>query len=300
MSNLGVLTTTFSPPSSCLSSFSDLYYTLSGAALAVGPISTDGCFPDDFVPGSAHYYSPGVCPLGYTSACAYLNSIGSATETIVTCCPTSLYCNTAPGHSWETQMICESAITSLAGPFTVVNNGVTSSTVSMTFSNGGAVNAYGYVIRYQSTTATPGATGATTNPTTTPQQTASIPTSTSASTSATIVSSSSGGLGSGAIAGIAVGSAAAALLMAGVVAWAYFLGRRSAMQRIQKESEAAGPIAPFSESTSGWGQSGTMHSDMVMPPQWPQEVSSWNGRSAELSGQMSPKSPGELEGYIFD
>ena len=90
--SLGALTTTFTPPATCTQSFSNLYINhtrdLTGPAIA-GPLSANDCFPDNFNLNAAdRYYSPGVCPAGYTSACSSSNTIsGTRTETVVTCCP---------------------------------------------------------------------------------------------------------------------------------------------------------------------------------------------------------------------
>ena len=88
--SLGALTTTFIPPSSCISSFSNAYVVIQSSTLyqAAGPVSTAGCFPSNYQDARTNYYSPGICPAGYTSACTSLNVLETDTETVVTCCPT--------------------------------------------------------------------------------------------------------------------------------------------------------------------------------------------------------------------
>lgn len=92
------LTTTFTPASSC-TNYHMLPYAASGFAcmvgdqsspcqyLHLGPSTTDGCLPSDWSTGTDAYYSPGVCPTGYTEACSNLVSVGTVTETRATCCP---------------------------------------------------------------------------------------------------------------------------------------------------------------------------------------------------------------------
>ncbi|KAI1661030.1 hypothetical protein F4813DRAFT_272728 [Daldinia decipiens] len=80
--SLGPLTTTFSPPSSCLppSPYSDIAYGIE--IYKVGTVSADdGCLPSNWVVNG--YYSPGVCPQSYTAVCELS---GNNVATTV-CCP---------------------------------------------------------------------------------------------------------------------------------------------------------------------------------------------------------------------
>jgi hypothetical protein len=86
--SLGALTTTYHPPASCTVSLGHTYVLDDPQPTIVGPVSTDGCFPDNYGDSRDNYYSPGICPAGYTSACSSFNSGGGTTETVVTCCPT--------------------------------------------------------------------------------------------------------------------------------------------------------------------------------------------------------------------
>ena len=90
MTNLGPLLSKFAPAASCASytGMTVFYVGTTNFFWAEGPMSTQGCYPSSYSPGPADYYSPGLCPSGYTSACTSLNSIGTVTETIHTCCPT--------------------------------------------------------------------------------------------------------------------------------------------------------------------------------------------------------------------
>jgi hypothetical protein len=85
------LTTTFVPPSTCIS---DTYLASSGCTagecdglwmnLGPGPQSTGACLPSGWSPYS--YYSPGICPSGYSIAYSSVGS-GDDPETFATCCP---------------------------------------------------------------------------------------------------------------------------------------------------------------------------------------------------------------------
>ena len=88
--SVGSLTTTFTPPSSCLAAISTIGWSSEGDGgfFFAGPYTTSGCMPPNFQFASTAYYSPGICPDGYTTACSSLNIIGAVSETVVTCCPT--------------------------------------------------------------------------------------------------------------------------------------------------------------------------------------------------------------------
>jgi len=88
--SLGPLNTTYTAAPSCLASLTNIYMTTwSGnrTYLGVGPVTTSGCFPANYIAEPDRYYSPGVCPSLYTSACSSLNRIENLEETVVTCCP---------------------------------------------------------------------------------------------------------------------------------------------------------------------------------------------------------------------
>lgn len=94
------LTTTFSPPPACTTDTwyveyvtGVYYYTTSisnsreGWYLSQGPTDWSSCFPSGYEATTAFYYSPGVCPSGYSIADSTVLSIGSSSETRATCCP---------------------------------------------------------------------------------------------------------------------------------------------------------------------------------------------------------------------
>jgi hypothetical protein len=75
------LTTTFTPVPSCTTNFYTLpiYYSIGG------PLASQ-CFPSGWV-STSQYFSPGICPNGYTQACSSLSISGTDVETQATCCP---------------------------------------------------------------------------------------------------------------------------------------------------------------------------------------------------------------------
>jgi len=107
------LTTTFVPPSSCLTDTYLYVATLNQPYpyfYSLGPPDTSDCFPSGWKPATTAYFSPEVCPLDYNIACSNYNSIGTLTETIATCCPS---CSSA-GPPWFTGEACTSEILSNA------------------------------------------------------------------------------------------------------------------------------------------------------------------------------------------
>ncbi|KAK5165526.1 uncharacterized protein LTR77_009055 [Saxophila tyrrhenica] len=110
LTSIGPLTTVFTPPAGCLSTRTyngnaiwapDVSKgSLSPAVLlgATGQAADLLCYPPKFTLN--HYYSPGICPSGWYSACEPTGSASSvapdAAKT-VQCCPTGLNCD---GLAW--------------------------------------------------------------------------------------------------------------------------------------------------------------------------------------------------------
>ncbi|KAH6887097.1 hypothetical protein B0T10DRAFT_563318 [Thelonectria olida] len=245
--SVGALTTTFTPAESCLSSLSNTYAEPGDmGAMYGGPLSTDGCFPDRYAYARTNYYSPGICPDGYTTACSSTIAAkgeGGAVETVVTCCPRNFDCNPSHVFPWETTMGCASRW----------SNTNTFPTVTMVTRSGidlipvstdsvvqpwGAVNAFSVQIRFQ-----PGdfnKSGHTsTNADTLPSATATVPMPTSSSDS----SSASRGLSGGEVAGIAVGSAIGTLLLAATVYYLFLLRRRRQRRQLAPMHQAVDEAA---------------------------------------------------------
>jgi hypothetical protein len=99
MASVRALTTTFTPSASCLKDYYRLNHTgtytenskiLTYQYLSLGPASTSACLPAGF-DSTSQYFSPGICPSGYSIACSFLATFSSnIVETQATCCPTSV------------------------------------------------------------------------------------------------------------------------------------------------------------------------------------------------------------------
>ncbi|KAI1282682.1 hypothetical protein F5Y07DRAFT_394646 [Xylaria sp. FL0933] len=70
MTNLGSLTTTFTPIGpDCSSTFIGDHSGTIWVQYGVGAAASLPCLPSGFIPFDPYYYSPGLCPSGYTTAC---------------------------------------------------------------------------------------------------------------------------------------------------------------------------------------------------------------------------------------
>ncbi|KAK3315777.1 hypothetical protein B0H66DRAFT_270756 [Apodospora peruviana] len=118
---LGPLTTTFTPPASCASSTGiHIVATYCGpddpnpagcVYWAEGPIQpATECYPPKHNPTVRRYYSPGLCPSGYTPGCTSRAIVETTvTETIYTCCPTALGYDFSCGqieYAWQRTLGC--------------------------------------------------------------------------------------------------------------------------------------------------------------------------------------------------
>ncbi|GAB1320000.1 Mid2 domain-containing protein [Madurella fahalii] len=264
--SIGVLTTVFTPPADCASS-TGIHVVGCGdrcAWWAEGPLGAAHCYPTSYNPSLNHYYSPGICPSGYTAACTSLRSIAQVTETIQTCCPTALgyhYRCVRPTWPWQSSLGCTVYFADATSTFsfpTVTSIRDGSTVVRSTARTEVGIGAYGVEIRFQSTDFAPRATtissssstgtdaAATTgSPTlsTTPQT--SIPTSAGSgpnsggsSSSSGVNSEPSGGLPVAAQAGIGVGVGIFGVLcILCAVLWFRYLKRQErAFQELQARS----------------------------------------------------------------
>ena len=98
MTNLGPLTTPFTPAVGCNTEIYGIVHTETigdGDTAStetykyhtLGRTATSECYPPDFLPTSAYYSPASICPSGWSSAHDSLVSIGTVTERQVTCCP---------------------------------------------------------------------------------------------------------------------------------------------------------------------------------------------------------------------
>ncbi|KAJ5832881.1 hypothetical protein N7474_001192 [Penicillium riverlandense] len=246
------LTTTFVPPSTCIS---DTYLASSGCTtgtcnglwmnLGPGPQATGACLPSGYSPYS--YYSPGVCPSGYSIAYSSVGS-GENPETFATCCPSSYTARTEipaseSGTAWYTYEQCYWQPTAGATIYEYTYYDLGSSWISATstMDTSGMVNAYGVSIRFRDSPSTTSATS--TSSSGIAEETQGKPKA-AAKSSSTFdgafatgfnaanehPNSSSSGLSTGAKAGIGVGVAVAAVaVIAGLVWFCLVRKRRGAV-----------------------------------------------------------------------
>ncbi|KAI0007537.1 hypothetical protein F4779DRAFT_591690 [Xylariaceae sp. FL0662B] len=162
--SLGPLTTSFTPPADCLASTA-LYWvnTASTSYWLHGKPYQSSCFPANYSPYQDQYYTPGVCPGGYTQACGSLTSSGSALMTRTTCCPEGDYI-CAPSSSsysddWGPTLGCMSIFnTDLKTRFTTIADstlaGSETAGEETTVKPPGTIMAYGIVVENSITTTT--------------------------------------------------------------------------------------------------------------------------------------------------
>ncbi|KAI0163989.1 hypothetical protein GGR57DRAFT_271883 [Xylariaceae sp. FL1272] len=95
MTNLGPLTTTFTPRGAdCASTFLGQNADNKWLQYGASPTTLSACYPDGFNADQFYYFSPGTCPFGYATACQALSTwVGTSAENYVTCCPSSYICN---------------------------------------------------------------------------------------------------------------------------------------------------------------------------------------------------------------
>ncbi|KAJ8062915.1 hypothetical protein OCU04_008163 [Sclerotinia nivalis] len=259
---VGPLTTTYTPlGSDC----SQIFWAQNPINhwLAFGGIGTGSttCMPSGFNRETAYYYSPGICPTGYSAACSSFSKGSSATKTVATCCPTGYTCFAdRPSDQIYgcTSYFTEDATLSINS---VLFNTVTAASTTsypviyastrITVTSGvNNVAAYGIIIErasddptWESSTtlsstpssiALPIASGSITlvSATSSSSSTSSAPHSTS--TSSTSSAPSSTGLSTSAKAGVGVGVALGILLISAV---AFLLFRRS-----RRRSEGSHPV----------------------------------------------------------
>lgn len=104
---LGPLTTQYKPAPGCLSSVYGWKYTDDKGSThkrhVLGLLSTTQCYPPRYTTALDAFYSPGVCPLGWTSACGSTKDIEKMTETHAVCCPSGYLCVAATeSHQFST------------------------------------------------------------------------------------------------------------------------------------------------------------------------------------------------------
>ncbi|KAI2605035.1 uncharacterized protein GGS25DRAFT_503230 [Hypoxylon fragiforme] len=261
MTNLGPLTTIFTPSGpDCASTFAGFVDDNAWIQYGVGGSASSACLPPNFRPVDPYYYSPGICPSGYTTACnAQISpSTGTLVETVATCCPSSYSCRDSRGNDpfgclscftgWETFSVSTFFFsTNSDGSTTRIDAGTTTATWS---SN--CVRAYAPIVHVASGDVL--ITGSTDLPASTGSG-SSIPTATGSTSTADETDSPK--LSAGAAAGIGVGCGLVTIGLIGVMVFVLMRRRR---RRLQANS---------TDETSRVDERDKPHPELLVPPHPP-------------------------------
>ncbi|KAI0110395.1 hypothetical protein GGR51DRAFT_558043 [Nemania sp. FL0031] len=228
MTNLGPLTTTFTPIGpDCTSTFLGFNQHNAWVQYGAGGDASVACLPSGFVPSYSSFYSPGICPSGYTKACftqPFATTVISRLETRITCCPSSFQCNDRPTDdpfacisyfSKETfDVSVFTFLTNLAGSTTALVGGTTSTVWSDNF-----ILAYGPIVHIAEGDIAPATTTTVSSSSFSHSYSSTTATPTPADST-----NSSPRLSQGAVAGIVIGALLAGVFLIGTLA--LFLRRR--------------------------------------------------------------------------
>ncbi|KAI2632687.1 hypothetical protein GGS26DRAFT_87486 [Hypomontagnella submonticulosa] len=283
--SLGPLTTTFTPPANCVAS-SALYWVKTSSTFywLHGQPAQSSCFPDNYSPSQDQYYSPGICPHGYTRACESVSSTGGVVTTRATCCPPGNY-GCAPTSSsydypWGPTLGCQSVYrVATTTSFTTIDGtprgGETAGT-PVSLRAPGTIMAYGVVIRNKSS-----ATATTSAPGNNSSQRPNSPIASETGTQQPNSSSSNGSgseISSGAAAGIAIGAALGVLVLGSAILWLFW------SRWLRRKRREAGERARADAANQGnwWTGSPTQQ-------QQQQQVVQINWPPTELAHEREPK-----------
>ena len=278
MTNLGPLTTTYTPTGAdCTSTY--LAANNDNEWIQYGQPDTTQCVPTSFTAFENYYYSPGICPSGYTYACEA--GVGTST-TQATCCPSGYTCRTGIDRDTD-PFACASTYTSntyltfefyqftsqTGGTATTVTTSSELTTVYVASDSGYNVEAYGMIVRRSAGDPEWSTSGSVTSATaSTAQSTAgSVASSTTLFASSTTSASGSGGgsgsssgLSAGASAGIGVGVGLGCIIIIGAIVAAYIVGRRKRKSQ-QAAAQGQGPSAsPYADAIPAEGQVAELNS----------------------------------------
>lgn len=243
--NIGPLTTTFTPASpDCLTSLIFVQESgQTGIHLGYPGTSRSACLPTSFDPAPLRYYSPGICPSGYSYDGRYSTASNDEAVMVATCCPSGFTYRQDRGSMKLacTSVFRESTDLALASYELISSTLIKTGGTSITSITPGVVTAYawGPIVRRASTDPTwPIATA-------TASSTSAAASTTTSSTASQTQDSS--GLSTGAKAGIGVGVSVGALILIGVCIGAYMLRRRrrqatSAQDDIKSPGELGGTM----------------------------------------------------------
>ncbi|KAI1379838.1 hypothetical protein F4677DRAFT_407773 [Hypoxylon crocopeplum] len=279
----------------------------------LGPTtSTSDCFPTNWEPTVGAYISPGACPQGYTTACADT----AEAEKTATCCPSGFGCQTTTtGFPWyQTDLCVQTMATTVTYVYTTRTPGKEPETTSTT--GPGGLNAFGVEIRWHdsdlgiaatttiSSTAASSSTSKSILRTSSSASTSTVPimsqsgartsttpiTSSFSSTSTgtelpaeTSQASSSGGLSTGAKAGIGIGAVVGFLL---ILVDAFLMWR---LWQKRKRDRAAVPDASLPpnenfQQEKGMSVAGSDGATISGPLLWPYQYAT----PSELASEREP------------
>ncbi|KAJ5650739.1 uncharacterized protein N7484_004462 [Penicillium longicatenatum] len=296
------LTTTFTPPADCFTDSYHMqwwdgvnYYTPVSATytwwwVSLGARDWSTCFPSGFATATTSYFSPGLCPSGYTAAGLSEFSLDSNIETRATCCPSGYNAQTGDAWPWYSSNPCTSSNTNSDSVYVYTFNGAVTSETG-TF----GIQGKGISIRWQSTDFV----SATSTSETLTSETSASTTSTfngstskrsvSAATSAVGVAatttgqSMSNGLSTGAKIGIGVGCGVAAVIIIIVALLAYRRRKgKSALVSDQAMAQQSGPPVEI-YTPALYGNSPPSN---YIDPRWQDGISRSGG--SELAGSHPP------------
>ncbi|PVH80317.1 hypothetical protein DL98DRAFT_515423 [Cadophora sp. DSE1049] len=292
------LTTAFIPAPSCLSDiyqyFPDSGNTLEYYLQLGAEDQKTKCLPSGWA-ATSQYFSPGVCPTGYSQACWVTSSASTDIETLATCCPSGYTCATLPPVSyptWLPPLYSTQVCVGTGGqgsslgtfPVTKVTDGTT--VVSNTVLSGG-VNAYGVSIRFKAETAD--ATSGGSSSATGSSSVTTISSTESASSTSRGTPNAESGLSTGAKAGIGAGAAVIGVALLAFLTW-FALRRRERAAGCGDETQQYHDQPPMYGKPSVYGS--VPNSELAGPEIVKPEIGAGH-EAGELSGHGIPtKRPG--------
>ncbi|CAN8101048.1 unnamed protein product [Discula destructiva] len=221
MANAGPLTTTFTAPPSCTTA-TGLYqiWAANTYHFEQGPLaSMTSCFPSGYDAAvTSQYFSPGICPSGYITACSSTDVLSATvTETAYTCCPRGRVLYTCAASAADTfNLGCTTVFGGNIGIdyLTAISNGIIYST-AVTATAGQGIGAHSIAVRVRN------------GDSTTSELALATATSTNWSGPIPISSASaSSGLSTAGIAGISAGVGALVLAILGSLGFFLWMRRR--------------------------------------------------------------------------
>ncbi|KAI0830915.1 hypothetical protein F5Y06DRAFT_204798 [Hypoxylon sp. FL0890] len=300
--SLGPLTTSFTPPADCTAS-SALYWVKTSSTFywLHGLPGQSSCFPDNYSPSLNQYYSPGVCPVGYTRACESASSGASNVGTTrATCCPEGDYVCASTSSSydypWGPTLGCMSVYrVDTEMSFTTIDgtlNGDKEAGAPTSVRAPGTIMAYGVVIQNSVTSTgddvTGVSSGSVSNSGIASEAMSSTPTTEAPQSNS---GSGSAGLSSGAAAGIGVATSFGIMAIGGAILWMFWLRRRKRKREIVAKHARGNEATPgsWSSTTTPYPQQPAVHVNLapmeLAGEREPKEMSAESRMPAEKDGR---------------